>query len=344
MGYDTNFEGAFDISPPLSSDQVKYLKALAGTRRVTRSQIDGLADPLREAVGLEPGPDGCFFTGHVDETGTSYFKDGPGVVNGNSPPADQPGLWLNWIATNDGTKMQWNGSEKSYHMAEWVLWLVSNIFKPWGRRLLGVVHWTGGDMYSAGTILIKDPESMTAESVNQLSVEALQTALATSGTDYSHCVEKDEMEALLLSKPTAAQSVWQGGVRVKLENSFHCQNSFHQTVTQITAALAAGAPAADEDQQVENYVLSGAKPPNYRRTMTLDQKRMVSANFRKLSDEKLIAAVDIIRENMPTTAGDEGDIVIDIDSLDNKALWDLYDYIESALAHGGKTKRQKISP
>ena len=92
---------------------------------------------------------------------------------------------------------------------------------------------------------------------------------------------------------------------------------------------------------LESDVMSeaDAKPPNYRQAMTLEQKRMVSANFRKLSDEKLIAAVDIIRENMPTTAGDEGDIVIDIDSLDNKALWDLYDYIESALPKRKKKKR-----
>ena len=66
------------------------------------------------------------------------------------------------------------------------------------------------------------------------------------------------------------------------------------------------------------------------RIMSIEQKRELSCNFKKLPDDKLLIAVDIIRDNMPVD-NDADDIVIDIDSLDNKTLWELKDFIDKAM-------------
>lgn len=75
------------------------------------------------------------------------------------------------------------------------------------------------------------------------------------------------------------------------------------------------------------------------RAMSLEQKRELSFNFKKLPDDKLLVAVDIIRDNMPVD-NDADDIVIDIDSLDNKTLWELKEFIDKAMPRKGGFKRK----
>jgi len=78
------------------------------------------------------------------------------------------------------------------------------------------------------------------------------------------------------------------------------------------------------------------------RAMSLDQKRELSFNFKRLPDEKLLVAVDIIRDNMPVD-NDADDIVIDIDSLDNKTLWQLKEFIDKAMPSKKGAARRRSS-
>jgi hypothetical protein len=57
--------------------------------------------------------------------GWSQEKD-PDVIDYNKPPEGQPGLWCQWIATPDGKEIEWDGGEKFYHAAEWMLYLIEH--------------------------------------------------------------------------------------------------------------------------------------------------------------------------------------------------------------------------
>ena len=65
MGYTTDFNGEFEVSPSLSYDHKQYLDAFATTRRMKRDQdiAETLPDPVREAVGLPIGYEGAYFVG-----------------------------------------------------------------------------------------------------------------------------------------------------------------------------------------------------------------------------------------------------------------------------------------
>lgn len=70
MGYTTEFEGSFEITPALTKPQRAYLDAFHRLRHMplNTAAIERLRipDPLREKVKLPVGCDGIFFTGIID--------------------------------------------------------------------------------------------------------------------------------------------------------------------------------------------------------------------------------------------------------------------------------------
>lgn len=76
---------------------------------------------------------------------------------GNIEPFEgMPGLYCDWVPSEDGTKLCWNGSEKFYHYVEWLEWLIGNKFAPKSYKLNGSVKWRGEDFDDVGIITIKD--------------------------------------------------------------------------------------------------------------------------------------------------------------------------------------------
>lgn len=151
MGYTTEFEGEFSITPALRPEHAAYLRALAGTRRMRRDPalLAGRPDPVREAAGLPVGAEGQYYVGSTASFGQDHTPD---VVEYNDPPVGQPGLWLQWEPDETGEHLRWNGAEKFYHYAEWLQYLIANFLKPWGYSLRGRVRWTGEDSRDTGTI------------------------------------------------------------------------------------------------------------------------------------------------------------------------------------------------
>lgn len=151
MGYTTEFEGHFNVTPPLTAEQVEYLSKFNKTRRVRRDprETQGREDPVREAVGLHVGPQGGYFVG---ETGLYGQDQGPDVRDSNIPPAGQPGLWCQWEASADGSRIQWDGGEKFYEYVDWLKYIVEHFLKPWGRTISGEVCWYGEDHGDRGRI------------------------------------------------------------------------------------------------------------------------------------------------------------------------------------------------
>lgn len=141
MGYTTDFEGSFKVTPTLRNEDKLYLKKFAETRRMARN--------LPEEYGIE----GEFY---VEGSGWAGQDFEPTVIDYNTPPSTQPGLWCQWIPNRSGTKIGWDGGEKFYNYVEWIEYLIDNILHPRGYTLNGVVKWYGEERTDTGTITIKD--------------------------------------------------------------------------------------------------------------------------------------------------------------------------------------------
>jgi hypothetical protein len=154
MGYTTNFEGEFKLDKPLTVAQIDYLRAFRATRRMKRdaSKVGLLSDPKRHAVDLPIGEFGEYFVGNEANYGQDRDES---VLDGNSPPPSQPGLWCQWEPNGDGTGICWDGGEKFYYYVEWLEYIVERFLKPWGLTLSGEVEWRGEDPSDLGLISVK---------------------------------------------------------------------------------------------------------------------------------------------------------------------------------------------
>jgi hypothetical protein len=155
MGYTTDFEGAFQLDKPLAQEHYAYLIAFSDTRRMKRdaARADMFPDPIRRAVNLSIGVCGAYYVGASGMKG----QDGDdSVIDYNSPPNEQPGLWNDWVPTGDRLSIHWNGSEKFYGYVEWIEYIIQHFLEPWGYKLNGEVMWKGESISDIGKITIKD--------------------------------------------------------------------------------------------------------------------------------------------------------------------------------------------
>jgi hypothetical protein len=160
MGFTTEFEGRFELDAPLTDEQKKFLAQFAATRRVRRSERETRErpDPVREALQLDVGPEGGYFVG---EGGVAGQNSGPGVVDSNQPPTGQPGLWCQWVPTEDGTAIVWDGNEKFYHWEKWLAYIIEHFLGVWGKRLNGEMKWECAEFDERGLIRVNDNEIST---------------------------------------------------------------------------------------------------------------------------------------------------------------------------------------
>jgi hypothetical protein len=161
MGYQTDFDGSFTITPPLPPERVAYLQKFNETRRMKRdaTRAETIKDPIREAVGLPIGPEGAYFVGGRDFRGQEADFS---VINQNTPPAGQPDLWCKWIVSDDGQDLLWDGGEKFYNYVQWLDYLNDHFFKPWGHVLDGEIFWSGEDDQDQGVIRARNGEIRAA--------------------------------------------------------------------------------------------------------------------------------------------------------------------------------------
>lgn len=114
------------------------------------------------------GVDGEFFA--MDD-GNSGQKSDDSIIDYNTPPGQvgygdknqrrakeglcQPGLWCQWII-NGKNELQWDGGEKFYSYIEWLQYLITNFFQPWGVLLNGEIEWEGEESSDRGKIVVTD--------------------------------------------------------------------------------------------------------------------------------------------------------------------------------------------
>ena len=155
MVYTTDFDGKFDLDKPLTDAHHLYLTKFAETRRMKRNAevAEGLYDPIRKAAGLPIGLQGACFVGTGVDMGQGHDES---VLDHNTPPKGQPGLWCQWVPNDAGTAIEWDYSEKFYAYVDWIEYLIYHFLKPWGYVLNGEVEWDGEERGDIGIIIIRD--------------------------------------------------------------------------------------------------------------------------------------------------------------------------------------------
>ena len=148
MGYTITFHSAFVLDRELDDDTFTFLKKLNDTRRMKR------------AVGPEYGVEGEFY---VDGGGMCGQAEESNIVDYNTPPSTQPGLWCQWVPTEDRRYIQWDGGEKFYNYVKWLQYIIDKILQPEGYVLNGQVAWVGEDSSDQGIMVVKDNKITTLE-------------------------------------------------------------------------------------------------------------------------------------------------------------------------------------
>ncbi len=139
MGYTTDFSGVFKLNEKLDQELYDFLVKFSDTRRMIR-KIDG--------YGIE----GEFYVGDDQRT----IRDGGNIIEFNTPPRTQPGLWCQWIPTDDGLGIEWDGNEKFYNYVEWLNYIILNFLQPNEYVLNGTVVWEGESEDDEGRIIVTD--------------------------------------------------------------------------------------------------------------------------------------------------------------------------------------------
>ena len=144
MGYTTDFNGHFELDKKLTDAQAEYLRAFAETRHIKRD-VKALCapEPIREAVCLPPGVEGEY---------CALGECSDGAVGHSDSPRTPPGLYCQWVPTDDNQGIEWDGGEKFYDYVEWLEYIVKNFLVPWGITIHGEVEWIGEDSNDRGVL------------------------------------------------------------------------------------------------------------------------------------------------------------------------------------------------
>lgn len=108
MGYTTDFTGEIKVSPPLNEAEISYLRDFNESRRMHRTK-------------------GPYYAHPGSNMGQGHEAD---VLNYNRPGPEQPELWYQWVPTEDGTAIEWDGGEKFYSPVEWMEYLIDTFLRP----------------------------------------------------------------------------------------------------------------------------------------------------------------------------------------------------------------------
>lgn len=162
MGYTTYYSGELTLNKPITSEHRVYLERFAYVRHCKRDeaklargrqgQVPPHPDPVRVAVGLPVGKEGCFYV-----AGDMNADDGHAVTDSNKPPAGQPSLHCPFHPSEKSDTLEvFDEGANCEEGTEWLKWLIKHILGPWGYTLNGTIGWDGDDDDDRGTIYVKD--------------------------------------------------------------------------------------------------------------------------------------------------------------------------------------------
>jgi hypothetical protein len=147
---------AFNLFHALAPEHAAYLERFSGTRRLKRDPevAKTIPDPIREAVGLPIGVEAGYFVG---ATGHAGQDEDASILDYNRPPAGQPGLWCQWVPSEDGSSIVWDGGQPGlWCHTEWIEYLIQHFLRPWGYILEGEMSWQGEEEEDRGLLVVRN--------------------------------------------------------------------------------------------------------------------------------------------------------------------------------------------
>jgi hypothetical protein len=96
--------------------------------------------------------------GEPDELTMAVFKQLNDLAEDGTEDSRAPDYWCQWVASDDGRAIYWNGGEKFYDYVEWIRYILDAILKPAGFGLVGEVVWNGEESSDVGKIIAKGNE------------------------------------------------------------------------------------------------------------------------------------------------------------------------------------------
>jgi len=153
MGYTTEFKGKIEIAPALPAELVKYINQFGDTRRMKRNS-ELLKKKFNGEFGFNGGygTDGEYFVGGGGFAGQAQDET---IQEYNYPPSTQPGLWCQWVVSDDGNFIEWDGSEKFYESAEWMKYIINNFIKD-GHVCNGKIEAQGEDPSDRWKLIVEN--------------------------------------------------------------------------------------------------------------------------------------------------------------------------------------------
>lgn len=153
MGYTTWFNGSLTFNKPVTEELKNYVNKFSNVRHMKRD-IGKLKEVhpnwMDECYKGNLGCDGEFFVG---STGFMTQAKDEDIIDYNYPPLGVPGLWCQWIITDDD-ELEWDGEEKFYNYVEWLEYLINKFFKPEDYILNGTIEFEGEDSGDRGYIKV----------------------------------------------------------------------------------------------------------------------------------------------------------------------------------------------
>ncbi len=140
MGYTTTFKGTLELNKQLTSEDYNFLVNLNKSRR------------MKLKVAAKYGVEGEFY---VNDDLSMWGKSDK-VIDNNTPPSTQPGLWCQWVPTNDRFGIEWDSGEKAYNMEDWIFYIINRYLAPRGYVLNGKVEAYGEDPGDVWAIRVED--------------------------------------------------------------------------------------------------------------------------------------------------------------------------------------------
>lgn len=77
--------------------------------------------------------------------------------------AKYPGYYCQWVPTEDGIGIEWDGGEKFYEYVEWLEYIIKHFLEPKGYVLNGAVRYQGEEIGDVGRIEVKDNQVTQVE-------------------------------------------------------------------------------------------------------------------------------------------------------------------------------------
>lgn len=131
-------DGCLKFNKPLSERHHKYLNAFFKTKRIIRDVdvLREIPDPLREAVNLPIGEEGCYFVASANNPMRTKS-----IIDYKVAPSDQPNSWCAWYPSNDGSMLEIS-MDNVNGRKDWLQYMIDNFFNPWGYSISGKIKFT----------------------------------------------------------------------------------------------------------------------------------------------------------------------------------------------------------